>query len=221
MDESSEEITVVGHDDQGAIELFQGIFQDVLGTEVEMVGRLVENQQVHGREQQLDHGQSGTLSTGQNFHLFVDVVTAEHESSQHILDFVFQLHGSYIVDSLENGKAFVHERGLVLGEIANLHVVSQCQFSGIGNFSHDTFYQRGLSFPVTTDESDFLSLLNREVGILEHDVSVIVFRKFFCDHRVFTGVRGGREFQSQCGSVFLVNFQYFQFLQHFHAGLYL
>ena len=54
VDESGEEITVMRHDDQGAIELFQGIFQDVLGTEVEMVGRLVENQQVHGREQQLD-----------------------------------------------------------------------------------------------------------------------------------------------------------------------
>ena len=50
VDESGEEITVMRHDDQGAIELFQGIFQDVLGTEVEMVGRLVENQQVHGRE---------------------------------------------------------------------------------------------------------------------------------------------------------------------------
>ena len=124
VDESGEEITVMRHDDQGAIELFQGIFQDVLGTEVEVVRRLVENQQVHGREQQLDHGQSGTLSTGQDFHLFVDVVTAEHESSQHILDFVFQLHGSYVVDSLENGKAFVHERGLVLGEIANLHVIA-------------------------------------------------------------------------------------------------
>ena len=52
-----------------------------------------------------------------------------------------------------------------------------------------------------------LSLLfDREVGILEHDVSVIVFRKLLRDHRVFTGVQGGREFQSQCGSVFLVNF---------------
>ena len=124
VDESGEEITVMRHDDQGAIELFQGIFQNVLGTEVEVVRRLVENQQVHGREQQLDHGQSGTLSTGQDFHLFVDVVTAEHESSQHILDFVFQLHGGYVVDGLENGKTFVHERGLVLGEIANLHVIA-------------------------------------------------------------------------------------------------
>ena len=89
-----------------------------------MVGRLVENQQVHGREQQLDHGQAGAFSTGQDFHLFVDVVATEHECSQHILDFVFQFQRGHVVDGLENGKAFIHERGLVLGEIANLHVIS-------------------------------------------------------------------------------------------------
>ena len=65
-----QEITVVRHHNQRTVEVEQRLFQDIFRFHVQMVGRLVENQQVDRFEQQLDHRQARALSTRQNLHLF-------------------------------------------------------------------------------------------------------------------------------------------------------
>ena len=45
-DQSVEEVAVVAHEDDGAVELADGFFEHVLGAHVQVVGGLVENQQV-------------------------------------------------------------------------------------------------------------------------------------------------------------------------------
>ena len=66
--QSVQEITVVRHHNQRTVEVEQRLFQDIFRFHVQMVGRLVENQQVDWLEQQLDHRQARALSTRQNLH---------------------------------------------------------------------------------------------------------------------------------------------------------
>lgn len=62
--QSVEEVTVVADNNQCAVEVHQCLLQDVFGLQVQMVGRLVQDEQVDRFEQQFDHRQSGTLAAG-------------------------------------------------------------------------------------------------------------------------------------------------------------
>ena len=60
-----EEFTIVAHDDGCSIESLNGFFQHILRLHVEVVGRLIENEEIHRFEQELDHSQSATLASTQ------------------------------------------------------------------------------------------------------------------------------------------------------------
>ena len=62
-DEAIEELTVVANDDDGAVELANGFLEYILGAHIEMVGGLVEDEEVDLLEQELDHGQTAALTT--------------------------------------------------------------------------------------------------------------------------------------------------------------
>ena len=68
--QSVEELTVVAHDDSGAVECLDGFLQHILRLHVEMVGRLIENQEIHRFEQELDHRQTTALSSTQHLNIF-------------------------------------------------------------------------------------------------------------------------------------------------------
>ena len=55
----------MGDQDQGALELEQGLFEHVEGRDVEVVGRLVEHQQVGGAKHQSRQDGPGLLAAGE------------------------------------------------------------------------------------------------------------------------------------------------------------
>ena len=62
-DKTIEEITVVTNHDERSVEIEQGPFQYILGLQVEVVGRLIENQQIHRLQQQFENGKAGALTS--------------------------------------------------------------------------------------------------------------------------------------------------------------
>ncbi|OAV72319.1 hypothetical protein Barb7_03128 [Bacteroidales bacterium Barb7] len=56
-----EKFAVVRNDYNRPVKLFQGIFQYIFGAHVQMVGRLVENQEIDRLQQQADHSQTAAL----------------------------------------------------------------------------------------------------------------------------------------------------------------
>ena len=56
----------MAHDDGGAVECLDGFLQHILRLHVEMVGWLIENQEIHRFEQELDHRQTTALATAQH-----------------------------------------------------------------------------------------------------------------------------------------------------------
>ena len=61
-----EELTVVAHDDGSAVECLDSFLQYILRLHIQVVGRLIENEQIHRLQQQLDHRQSAALATAQH-----------------------------------------------------------------------------------------------------------------------------------------------------------
>ena len=72
-----------------------------------MIGRFVENKEVHRFQQQLYHGKTGTLSTGEHFYLLVRSFTAKHESTEDITDFEADIPYRHTVNRIEYGQIFI------------------------------------------------------------------------------------------------------------------
>ena len=141
-DKTIEEITVVTNYDERSVEIEQGLFQHILGLQVEVVGRLIENQQIHRLQQQFENGKAGALTSRQYFHLLGRILSAKHECSQQIAYLVAYFTFGNIINGLEYGKSAIEQRSLVLGEITYLHIMSQLQFSFVLKLTHDTFHER-------------------------------------------------------------------------------
>ena len=63
-----EEVAVVAYHDEGAVEVLKGLLEHILGLEVEMVGGLIEDEQVYGLQQELEDGKSRAFTAREHFH---------------------------------------------------------------------------------------------------------------------------------------------------------
>ena len=139
--QSVEELTVVAHQDHRTVESPDSLLQHILRLHVEVVGGLIEDQQVHGFKQQPDHCQTTALTTAQHLHPLLSVLAAEHKGTQDIVDPHADIPLRHIVDGLEHRERLIQQLRLVLCEIANLYVMSDLQRSREGDLAHDTFHQ--------------------------------------------------------------------------------
>ena len=105
--QSVEELTVVAHDDGCSIEGLDGFLENILRLHVEMVGWLIENQEVDRLEQQLDHRQSAALAATEHLDILLGGLAAKHECSQEIVHLEAHIARGHIVYGLEDGKALV------------------------------------------------------------------------------------------------------------------
>ena len=80
-DEAVEKFAVVAYDYYRPVEIPYGILQHVFGTHVQVVRRFVENQEVHGFEQEFNHGQTTPFSPRQHLDFLFGSFAAEHECS--------------------------------------------------------------------------------------------------------------------------------------------
>ena len=220
--QSIQEFTVVRDDDNRTVKLFQSIFQHIFRTHVQMVGRFVEDQQVHRFQQQTDHGQTGLFSTRQYLHFLVRRFSTEHESPQYVPYLQTDVPLCHVIHRIENGHILIQQLCLVLCKIADLHIMPQLKLScKIGDLSHYAFNQRGLTFTVLADKSDFVSAANSESGMLENQMVAIALGHIFRNHRIGTGTGSRREFQAQHSRIHFVHLYAFNLFQLFDTGLHL
>ena len=81
-----DEVPVVRDEDQRAPEVRERVEQHVLRVEIEMVGRLVEEQRVRRSQQHAGDGEPRPLAAGQHAGLLVDVVARKQEPAEDIAD---------------------------------------------------------------------------------------------------------------------------------------
>ena len=170
-DKAVKEITVVAHDDEGSIEIDKGLLQDVLGLYVEMVGRLVEDKEVHRLKKEFEQCQSGALATREHLHLLHGFLgSTKHEGTEQVAYLVAHIALGHIIDGLEDGEILVEQRCLILGEVTNLHIVTEGEGAVMFKFVHDALDQCTLSFTVASDESHLVAALDGEGDVLKNDV---------------------------------------------------
>ena len=130
------------NDDCCAVKSTDGLFQHIFRSHIQMIGRLVENQQIDGLQEQAYHSQSATLSTTEHLHFLIRLLATKHKGTQDVIDAQAYLSLRHIVNRLEDGEVLVQQLCLVLGKIAYLYVMSYLQMTIKGNLAHDTFHQR-------------------------------------------------------------------------------
>ena len=137
-----EELTVVRDDDSGAVEGLDGFLEHVFRGHIEVVGGLVENQEVDGFQQQADHGQTAALTATEHFYALLRGFAAKHKGAEYVVDSQSDITLGHIVDGLKHSETLIQQLCLILGKIANLHIVPHLERALEGNLAHDTLHQR-------------------------------------------------------------------------------
>ena len=194
---SIKEITVVAYHNHRAIELLHGILQHILRLHVEVVRRLVQNQEIHGFEQKFNHCQTTALTTRQHLHVLVACLTTKHECSKQITNLESYFTLCYPVDSVEHSDITIEQLSLILCKIANLHIVPHFQLTIERDFIHDTLHEGGFSLTVITYECHFFASLDGKVHIAKHLMLAIALANFLANQRIVATAEAWWKFQMQ------------------------
>ena len=168
--EAVDEVAVVRDEEDGAGEVADGVEQDVLGAEVEVVGGLVEEEEVRGGDEHLGHGVAVALAAGEDAELFEDVVAGEHEAAEERAEFDDGDLGSGSADVVEHDGVGVEDFVLVLGEEVDEDVVAFADGAGGGGFLlAQEPDESGFACAVGADEGDAVAAFDGEVEIVEDE----------------------------------------------------
>ena len=152
----------------GAVELRQGLLEDVHRVDVEVVGGLVKAQQWRGRHEHLGKRQTRLLTTGEHRHLLLDVVALEEERAQKLALLRRRPTGGGAVHLLHHGVLGVELLKLVLGVVGHAHVVAELAGARVGRLvAGDHLHEGGLARAVGAHQGDALAAveLERDVGV--------------------------------------------------------
>ena len=186
-----------------------------------MIGRLVENQEVDGFQEQLDHCQATALTSGKHLHLFVRSFAAKHKGAEDIANFQANIAFRHAVDRIKHGEFVVQQLGLVLRIVAYLDVVPKFELATVVYLRHDALYQRRLTFSILTYEGNFLTALNGEIDVVENLMIAVVFLHFVANDGIISRTRARRELQMQASGVYFVDFYRNYLFQLLDAALHL
>ena len=220
-DEAVEEVTVVGDEDERAIIVEEGLLEDFLRLHVEVVRRFVEDQQVVGLKEELEQSQARALTTAEDLDLLRRSFAAKHKGAEEILDLRADLALGYIVDSLEDGARLILDGRLILGEVADLHVMAKREDTFVLQLLHDTAHEGTLPFPVLPDEGNLVAALDHQVDIREDTLVAKGLADALHLHGIVARAWGGWEAQTDSGGIDLIDLDQLELLKHTHTALHL
>ena len=204
-----------------SVKITYGILQYILRAHIEVIGRLIENQEVYRFKQKLYHGQTAPFTSREHFHLLVGCFSSKHESSENVAYLQTDVSYRHAVYRIKNGQILVEQLGLILGEVSNLYVMPDGKFSVERDFPHNAFDQRRFSLTVLSYKSHLLTPVDGKRHMLEHHMLSVCLAHVAAYHRIISATRCGRELQMKRGIVFLINFYGHNLLQLLDAALHL
>ena len=161
------------HDQRPPV-LLQGARQRLRGDDVEMVGRLVEQQQVDRLQQQPRQRHPHPLAAGQHADRLVDVVGGEQEGAQQVAHLLLPAGGGGRLHGLQHGEAGLEPPFLVLREVRLSQAGgtpdrARARLLHAGQRPHE----RRLAGAVATDHRQSVVALHLQVDVRE-DLQVAV-----------------------------------------------
>jgi len=125
-----DEIAVVGNENYRAGVLHQGFEQDVFGAQVEVVGGLIEQQEVGGVQQHFEQRVAIALSAGEDADALKDIVAREKKTAEQAAQLGLRGGGREFAEVVEDASFRIEFFILVLREIVGLDVVAELVFAG-------------------------------------------------------------------------------------------
>ena len=139
--QSVQKFTVVRNYYHRTVKFTNSLFQHILGTHIQVVGRFVQYQEVYRFQQQFYHRQSAPLPSRKHLYFLVGSFPAKHKCPQYIAYFQAYISFGYRIYRIKNSQISIKQLRLILRKIADLYIVSYYQLSFVWNFIHDTFHE--------------------------------------------------------------------------------
>ena len=191
----------MGDEQGGPLVLLQCILEHLLGGDVEVVGGLIQHQQVAGGEQHQGQGQPGLLAAAELAGLLEHRLVAEAEAAQQRAHLGLGPVGHRLEHRVDHRLGEIEGLGLVLLEVAGHHVVlPQPGEALIGGLqAHHQTQQRRLAGAVRPHEGDAIAPLHLQVGPEEQDPLAIAVGEVVDPCHQAAGAGGGREVETWSG----------------------
>ena len=150
-----DQVAVVADDDDRTGELVDRLDQGLAAVDVEMVGGLVEDQELGRVEAHQGQGQPGLLAAGEVAGLGAGLVLAEAEAGEPGAGLLLALAGAADLDVLERGLLGLEVLDLVLGEEADLEAARADQLARHGlEPAGDQLGEGALAVAVAAEQRD-------------------------------------------------------------------
>ena len=155
----AQQVAVVRHDDHRTAEVLQGHCQRLAHFEVEMIGGLVQQQQVRPLVHQHRQHQAGFLATGKRADRCECTFTGESETTEMVSQFGFACSGVELLQMIQRRMFRVQLFDLVLGEVSDTGVFMDFAFTPLQlqSFLHRSgqqFDQGRFASSVSTQQAD-------------------------------------------------------------------
>jgi len=164
-----EEGAVVADQEQRARVILQSGFQQLERFDVEVVGGLVEHQDVGGAREEAREEQAVPLAAGEHRHLGVGAARREEEVAEianHVLAPIGRLDPFGAGADGVGDCLLVVEHGAQLVEVRRLHVGAAADAAGIRReLAEDEFQERGLAGAVRADEAKAVAAADDQVEV--------------------------------------------------------
>lgn len=194
LDDGVEKVSVVRNDEEGAGVVDECFLQDVLRLHVEVVGGLVENEEVGGADEHANKGDAGTFATTQDADFFEDIVPSEEEAAEDIARGHGGAAGLDLFDGFENRQGGFEFVGMVLIEEGGEGFGAEFVVAGErGLFPGDHAAEGGLAGAVGADDGDFFTTGDFEVEVpKDGEVAVLLGGVFELRNKMGGGGRVGK-----------------------------
>ena len=181
---------VVGDEQDGAVEVLQGLLQHVGAGDVQVVGGLVQTQQGLRRHEHFRQGETPLLAAGEHRHLLVHGVPREQKRAQQAAHLGDGPAGRGMIQLLEDGVARVQLFQLVLGVVGEIDVHAIVDGARIGLFhAGDHLQKRRLARAVGAHERHLVAAVHREVDAVVHRVVAVALHETARPHHLISRAR--------------------------------
>ncbi len=198
------------HDDSAGV-IFEVFADDFLGVGVEMVSRLVEDDEIRTLQENFTESDTGLFAGGKDGDFFINVIAIEEEVTEDAAK--FGVGEIIILDILKDGTALVENLEL-LGVVGDSGVLTDDDGAGIGcKFANDKLKESRLTDAVFTNDEEFFAAGEGEREIVvEHGTAFVMEREILDFKRSLAALLRGGDIHSDAGVSLLTSAELFEFL---------
>ncbi|MPM34717.1 hypothetical protein SDC9_81304 [bioreactor metagenome] len=186
-----------------------------------MIGRLVEDEQIHRMEQYLQQCKPAAFPSAEHAHRFENIIPTEEEGAEIAAQFGKIGGIGYGGDFLEYRVCCIERLLRILGEVANRDVRSEANNATIlAVLTAENPQQSGLSRSVLSGDSKTVALIHHQGEVVKNPLAAVMFFQMLDDHHVIGTVWGRGEAEGELLEVGR-NLNQLNLLQHLDPALHL